>query len=797
LSPRKIAATIAAALAVAILAVPFVVYFFRARARPEPMTEPGRTAADLVPLEVIDELRILAPALAIEQSGHDIPMPPALLVGREAVLVEAEAALADGRRVLLYGFGGNGKTALASVIAHRALAAAANVVWLSMEDATVESAFDLLIEKLGSTAGADRRAAVREAISTAQTAGPILVVLDDVGDDGAALLNAVLEAVPVDLPVLITSRRHFSTAALGLNEAIPVDGLAAEDALRLLSSHARQLLPAEASALCTELDNHALQIVLAGELLRRRALSVDALRAELAIAPERLDRAHDLGPRDLWTLLDRSVAALGDPARKVVEAFGEFTGRGATAELVAAYINADDSTIDARAELEELVDRSLATRFGASTYYAIHSLTHRYATRKRGSTDHLRAIRAVSAFVSEHEQDDALLALDLRNIIGAAEWARAVHPDALVSVMGRLAAGYVNVRGYSQLIDTVDANKCLFSAAIRAAGEKPGWRDQRHDLLSKRGNARVEHGNLAGAIEDYTAAYELAPTPERTVVLLSVIGNIESERPDDRRAQGEAAYAQAYAVAELTGERWALVRVLGLHSNTAFNVLKDYELTRVLAGRAVAIARDLKKLVKAIPVLITLGSAEFERAIMASIKVNTARRASCQAIGDAAGQARATAALGLDHHARNDFNAARTALEEAMRSFEACGDHVWAQRVRVAMEQFGYRARGPDTPPEGARLADLRSTEFSDGVAISLRVHNEALALAEGLSEENRGAAIEDLAAAHHAVALDLHALEDMRSARPHLIAARELYMEIGRDPSAQEIREFMRTFGY
>jgi Tetratricopeptide repeat len=192
-----------------------------------------------------------------EPTGRPVSLPPrpAVLFGREGLLDELQARLADGDRsgpriVALHGLGGAGKTSVAVEYAHRQQAAA-GLVWQfpADEPVAVEAEFARLAAILGVGAGLldprDPVAAVHAAL--AGSADPWLLVFDNVphaaavrrflppAGDGQVLITSQSSAWPtgqgIEVPVLdAAAAAEFLTIRAAVPEA---EGTAAELAAEL------------------------------------------------------------------------------------------------------------------------------------------------------------------------------------------------------------------------------------------------------------------------------------------------------------------------------------------------------------------------------------------------------------------------------------------------------------------------------------------------------------------------------------------------------------------------------------
>jgi DNA-binding SARP family transcriptional activator/predicted transcriptional regulator len=171
-------------------------------------------------------------------SATTIPAKPRQLFGRDKLLKDVETHLENKKRVLLHGFGGMGKTALATLVAARWLEQdKKSVLWLQAgnDDATllfdaVARAFDAqqTLSQTKDAAKAIRDLLIKHKIS--------LFVLDDVWN--AYALSKIMEAIPESIPLLVTSRQRYPNLT-----RVDVGRLGREAALELLADYAQPLPP--------------------------------------------------------------------------------------------------------------------------------------------------------------------------------------------------------------------------------------------------------------------------------------------------------------------------------------------------------------------------------------------------------------------------------------------------------------------------------------------------------------------------------------------------------------------------
>ena len=253
-----------------------------------------------------------------------------------AALVEA-LVTGEGRPVAVAGMGGAGKTALAAAAVHDERVRAAHpggVAWLAVEPRTDPRILqaDLAQRLGGGTPAFATVAAGRDALADLPTAGPVLVVLDNVWERG------VVDAFPPAFQLLFTSRD--AGLARDLDAAVvPVAALALPEALELLGRWTRRTaeeldaLPAD--EICTRLDNLALGIAMAGAMIGPDAAParwhdiLDRL-GEADLSKIRADFGAAYPHPTLLAAITLGIAELpGDDARLRYRELAVFNDRGA------------------------------------------------------------------------------------------------------------------------------------------------------------------------------------------------------------------------------------------------------------------------------------------------------------------------------------------------------------------------------------------------------------------------------------------------------------------------------------
>jgi len=518
---------------------------------------------------------------------------PAELLGREPLMADVDRLLDQGEAVLLYGLGGSGKTAAAATISDRRVEAGAGpYLWLRTgfwDEAVILDGIARLLagagdrERLAATSGDARLVVIGKIIARS---GIRFCVFDDAWNPRA--LHAVLSAMPAGVAALVTSRLK-----LGLRHALEVGGLDSVEAPRLLALHAQDetlIGQPDAEALCKDLGYHPFAIEIAGHHLRQYGLTARELREHLAGTP------HDLamptgfaaeGRDSVRRLLDQTYDKLDNvDSRAILAAFGALAGGSATVDLLSLCVGFDARTT--REALNRLVDISLAKRKTGSPAYEIHDLTFGYARElwRAAHADGVATIEAVRTFVTAHANDYELLEADMENVLAAATDARGTDVDAFAAIVETIATGgYLDDHGH-----TLGFLRLLSDAIAAVRAQSPTDVARLHLLVTKRGNAYYNQGDLVAAVDDYREALELAPTPQRRAILLGVLGKVLSDLGDHDDA--DVHFAEAYSITEADSDDHATLRVLEQHSIAA-GQRQDYGLARDLAIRGVALANTL------------------------------------------------------------------------------------------------------------------------------------------------------------------------------------------------------------
>lgn len=623
----------------------------------------------------------------------DVPEQPKKLIGRDDLASEISELLAENSHVLLRGFGGMGKSALAATVAAQYVSEGKGaVLWLKAGAVEADTLFEAIGRAFGvqqtiaSTSGDERVQAVRRILAEAK----VLLVLDDVWN-GTALAR-IVKAVPRGMPLLVTSRHRFP-----LDEIIEVGELKPEQALQLLGLYVRGRdfsADPDAVRLCEVLGHHSFALEIASKSLKVYQLTPTDLLRRIEGAPHDLSMPAnfgELGRTGIKLLLDASVNVLSKPLYDVFVTLGGLFEPSATPDLLARVMQLDPH--DVRDALDQLELRGLVNlrSLNRVTYFRLHDLAYSYARNLflNRRTGPLAVIVACRDYAVSHKDDLDALDVEQSNILEAAEAASDTqHDDLLIDVMRTLTVDgpYFAARGYAAL-----ALKLIHSA-VDAAKAK-GDLETAHYLLSKLGNAYADFvGDSLRALEAYTAALELAQQlgdRRREAILLTVIGKVRFHRHD---ADADRFYQRAETIARAIADDFALGFVLHHRGYQFINQpVPDYERGRDLSDEAAAIAAGLGVSDIQFWSLLNRGSCEHELGQLERA-LATHREAYQLATGESNHywEAAALRSMGEDYHRLNDREQAQDAFDRALDLWQRVKAKAQADDLLQFMSEQGY-----------------------------------------------------------------------------------------------------------
>jgi predicted ATPase/class 3 adenylate cyclase len=490
-----------------------------------------------------------------------LPVPATALVGRDAELAAAVAALRGGTRLLtLTGPGGTGKTRLALAIAAEAAGDFADgAVFADL--APVREPSGVAAALAAALPGRPWEGDPVVALAAQCESRSLLVLTDNFEHvtEAAPLVSGLLAAAP-DVAVLATSRTPLRVRG---EVEHPVDPLPADAAAALFGARARDVGvavgeddEAAVAEVCRLLDGLPLALELAAA--RARLFGVRGLAERLGHRLDVLVGGPRDGPERQRTLRDTiewSHRLLGPGPRRTFRRMAVFAG-GAELEAVEAVGGAVD-------DVEVLLDAALARRADGPRVILLETLREYAAERLAADDDsaevagrhaahYLGIAREMVAAIFDARQPAMRrrLCADIGNLRAAHDHLLATDPDAALEVSG----------AFMEIVGSLEENRRRITQSLLASlgGSRA------------RGRALVVAGRLAELSGDHAAALahlrEAAGLLSQTddvqwyAVALSLTGT--SEAMLGAVARGEAHLAEALDFARASGDDWAIAMAL-------------------------------------------------------------------------------------------------------------------------------------------------------------------------------------------------------------------------------------------
>ncbi len=549
------------------------------------------------------------------------------LIGRDDLITKVEKLLHANGKVLLQGFSGTGKTALAAEIA----AQHAPVLWVRAGRHDSAALFEALARPFDvqmEMAKQSEDGKIRLLRSLLISQGIKLLVVDDVWNGQA--LQAVIKAVPPTIPLFVTSRRRY-----GVDEIIKIDDLVPEKAVELLSFHARKDHTQDSSAfdLCKFLGHLAFAVRIAGITLKMRTWKPDELQqrinnpAELALP---LD-LHEPGRENVAKLIQVSLDAVDDETKTVFLVCGAFFDTTFTMELLWRYFAGEPEVSDEMLaqirtanpqlpddmpadELRPLIQNTIMaqqdtrslndilTRLADSglidyipetddriPHYRLHDLAYSYAAAQNDADRRSRALDACLLYMRRYTEPSPQTFRNMRpvldNLLGASAWAFAAGRYAESEDFAwKLYIEGSNILDYDCFYITALA---LLKRSVKAAQQR-GDKSQEGKHHNHLGTAYHKLGNYNLAIEQYEDALEISRSLGDQRAEGNALGNLGIAYDglgDYPRAIKQ--FEATLAIARTIGNPHAEGNALGNLGNAYLN-LKDY--TRAIEHHQAALA---------------------------------------------------------------------------------------------------------------------------------------------------------------------------------------------------------------
>lgn len=626
------------------------------------------------------------------RSADEMPIRLGTLIGRDNLSGQLLDHLQQHKHVLIQGFGGIGKTALAAHVArdfHEKQQGA--LLWVN-PDRKHESASALLhtlIYAFGMTLALDEKQKRARLHALIREYHVNLVVLDDVWCDGKTL-HQIIELLPPQLPVLVTSRNRYP-----LDEIIDLLELKTDDALKLLDYYARLADKADPFALelCKQVGNHPLALVIAGNSLRLDKLTPQEYLERVKNAPHRMSMPSDFaddGHESIKRLLDDSVTVLDDEARDCFLAFGALFAPAVTADLLSRVMDHDLEKV--QQALDVLGQRGLVMKqrtHGDLAVYRVHDLAYSYA-RENARLSREAVIGGCVEYARRHVMSLDALDTERVHLLRAAESAYFLRDwTSLIVILYALTVDsrYLSARGQDDLL-LEQLDRAI--EAARKSGQPQA--ESLHYFLGKRGDTCYAQGKLEPALEFYQEALTLArdlKLMDREVILLGVISKVYSNQHRDTDA--ESALAQARKIAlELQPEDYgeALSKVLEHQAYHDAEGRNDFKAAARTYHELVELCRHLNNIPRLLSALKNLGAAYtmMEDYPAAFVSLDEAQKIAIEK-GEKFWLAEVLYVMGFAHSRQSNCTPAIKALEDALRLYEMLNETARANELKGVLAQ--------------------------------------------------------------------------------------------------------------
>ena len=557
----------------------------------------------------------------------DLPAPGIGLVGREIYQKTVRYHIDSNHRALIYGHGGMGKTALvAQVIAD----------WM-VEQMKTGSDTKILVVRAGSMDADELLAAlaypldpqavaaqdaiadkVNELRRLIRTADVKLVFIDDAWHTAA--LNAVSQAVPHSIPLVVTSRQRRMSDPVDGVQPVRLPHMENKYAATLMRKIAPEVDHAATPELCQRLANTPFAVRIAAKTMQRQGISaadmlsrIDSRTVDITQLP---DEFGEVGRQTFAQLIETSLDALSDEARTVFMTTGAFFAPTITAEMLDIYLNRelvhdDDDPgawrvgtfhetsrqVNIDAAITQLVEHGLFVPVRATdeamAHYRSHDLAHAYADARATDDDKRRAAQTCITYTFNYNAPSILnfnaLQPELPNFEGASAWA---FDHAMWAETERFAwnlysgSGLTNYRGlYTNALS-------LLRRAARAAENSGNPRNRSAHL-----------GNLGIAYDDLGQYQQAIDYHERALAISQDIGDKRGEGSDlgnlgnayanlGQYQQAIDYHQRALAISQDIGDKRGEGSDLGNLGNAYFS-LGQYQQAIDYYERALAISQDI------------------------------------------------------------------------------------------------------------------------------------------------------------------------------------------------------------
>ncbi|MCP3974113.1 MAG: hypothetical protein GY720_06430 [bacterium] len=570
--------------------------------------EPGPQLRALEESILMQDPHLDAPAVnGVPGVRSELPARLASFVGREAELVELEAAFATSRLVTVTGAGGAGKTSLAIEVGRRLAAEYQDGVWLIdlapvvdpgvVPDALVRALH--LEQVLGLGAGLDKEA-VAYVVEFLKERRALLLLdnCEQVIEAAAAVAEAILLACP-SVEILATSRDRLGIPGELLWRTPPLEiSGRSSDAIRLFTDRAQAVNPSFSpdeleleliASICRKVDGMPLAIELAAARVRSLPVEEIARRLDTDLGVLRgASRGGAHRQRTLRTTIDWSYTLLTDKEAKLFALLSVFHGSFSLEAVEAIAPSAHLPATEVLDTLERLIDSSMVApiSLGDSGRYRLLETLRMYAAEKLAAdSDVDGAMRrlldyfllAVAPAQDALRGPDQLLWLDRieadhDTIRGVLDWVAVHAPSDGLRLAGMLGWFWF-LRGSG------DEGRRRFAELLEASGPDASARS--------RGDAHFLHSLMSPTPENAQAGFAAARRAYLEVDFSPGVANADAMIAAwgfDADATNEL-LASAAELATDSGYEWGVALIRFLQAGVA-SLAKDNEAAIRLAREA-------------------------------------------------------------------------------------------------------------------------------------------------------------------------------------------------------------------
>lgn len=475
-------------------------------------------------------------ATLLDQQG-DVPNVLDQLIGYEDFVEQLVTTVNQHGKVLLQGFGGSGKTAIAAQAAYNWLVQDADrkAIWIKVGGEGEDFVLEAIARGFGK--GDEIRSLaleskVRQVQAMLQDSGAGLLVIDDAWN-GRTLARLLSVIPPRTMGVIVTSRERFPVLPIK-----PIKEPDEQFAIKILEYYAGgkdySSDPA-ARELCDLVGNLPFAIKILGSMIKTtESFPADVLK-EIQKNPASLevpaDFIEDKFQKGIVQILQFSLSTLDDDTQQALEAFGALLAPTNTPNLVASYLHKPAENVTR--SFRKLIQKGLMSRTANPNVYEIHDLTYSYlrALFEARGANWEAVFEAINAYAVANPE---LVNTVLPNILNAMSFAQQKNkPEYAVKLATILAMeGFLD----AQIIDDIYEGDVTRTAlheqldeAIAIARSLPEYKRELHYLLGKRGNIYAHLREYNSAIRFYEEALVIAQElkiTERVVLLMTILSRM-------------------------------------------------------------------------------------------------------------------------------------------------------------------------------------------------------------------------------------------------------------------------------